>query len=303
MLEEGQQDDWFGSQIIVRCAIISAIALLSLIVWLLLPRNTHPIINLRVLRNASLSGGIVLFIAVGFGLYGVNYLFPIMAQQLMGLSALQSGLALLPGGIASAVSIVFCGILASTKLDARVQVLFGIFLSVIGMFGMSHLSSGSSTDDTFWPMLIRGASIGFLFVPVNQMAIGSLAPEDVNEGTGLIGLGRQLGGSIGIAIVATTLQNNDNINRANLVSYINTTSTAYLSRLSSYEGVLLGHGSSAPDAKTGALGLIDSVLTQQVSTKSYNDTFMFLLIVSLLMIPIVFLLRKPKAGAVAAAMH
>ena len=303
VLEEGQQDDWFGSQLIVRCTIISTVALVSLVVWLLMPINKHPIINLRVLRNASLSGGIVLFIAVGFGLYGVNYLFPILAQQLMGLSALQSGLALLPGGIASAVSIVFCGVMASSKLDARLQTLFGILLSVIGMYGMSQLSSGSNTDDTFWPMLIRGASIGFLFVPVNQMAIGSLAPADVNEGTGLLGLGRQLGGSIGIAIVATTLQNNNNINRANMVSDINLTSSAYLDRLSSFASVLIGHGASAADAQTGALGLINSTLTQQVSVKSFNDTFTFLLIVSLLMIPTLLLLRKPKAGTAAVAMH
>ena len=303
VLEEGQQDDWFSSAMIVRFSILSAVALVALVAWLLSERNAQPIINLRVLTNSSLSGGIVLFIAVGFGLYGVNYLFPILAQQQMGLSPLQTGLAMLPGGIASAISIVFCGVMAGTKLDARLQTLFGILLSVIGMCLLSRLSSGSSSDNTYWPMIIRGASVGFLFVPVNQMAIGSLSPKDVNEGTGLLGLGRQLGGSIGVAIIATCLQNNDHIDRANLVGNLVTTNPAYNDRISAMTGTLVAHGYSLADAQQAALGLVNQVLTEQVSAKGFDDTFGLLLIVSLMMIPTLLLLRAPKPGAAAVSMH
>jgi MFS transporter, DHA2 family, multidrug resistance protein len=304
ILEEGQQNDWFGSPMIVRLSMISAISFVSLLCWLLSKRNTYPIINLRVLQNSSLSGGIVLFIAVGFGLYGVNYLFPILAQQQQGLSPLQTGLALLPGGIATAISIVFCGVMASTSLDARLQTLFGIILSVIGMYMLGQLGASSSSSDTFWPMIIRGTSVGFLFVPVNQMAIGSLNAKDVNEGTALLGLGRQLGGSIGIAIIATTFQNNEHINRANLVGDLTTNNPAYTERLSEMTGALVTQGYSFADAQHAALGMIDQIMTQQVSAKSFDDTFGFLMIVSILMIPTLLLLRAPKPGAATeVAMH
>jgi DHA2 family multidrug resistance protein len=304
VLEEGEQDDWFSSVGIVRLSVLSFVSLSALIFWLLSDRNTRPIINLRVLRNTSLSGGILLFMAVGFGLYGVNYLFPVLAQQTMGLSTLQTGLAMLPGGIASLLSIILCGVLAGTPLDARLQTLFGIFLSVIGMFLLSHLGSQTNADNTFWPMIIRGASIGFLFVPVNQMAIGSLGPADVNEGTGLLGLGRQLGGSIGIAIVATNLQNNFHINRANLVGDIVPTNPAYADRITALTGALVSHGYSAADASRAALGIVDQTLTQQVGAIGFNDTFSLLFVVSILMIPTLLILRKPKPGAGASvAMH
>ncbi len=306
VLEEGEQDDWFASAAIVRLAALSAVSLAALVAWQLSPRNTHPVIALRVLKNRSLSAGIVLFVAVGFGLYGVNYLYPLLAQQLQGLSALQSGLALLPGGLATAFSIVFCGVISSSPKggpDARLLTLFGIALSVVGMWGLAHLNAQSGVPDTFWPLLIRGFSIGFLFVPVNQLAIGSLPPDQVNQGTGLLGLARQLGGSVGIAILATFLQSHQHINRANSVGYLTPSHPAYNDRLAGLTGGLVAHGYSLADAQNGALGLIDRALTQQVAAMSFNDTFLALMLISLTMVPTLLLLKKPKPGAAPVAMH
>ncbi len=305
VLEEGQQDDWFASVTITRLAALSVVSLLALVAWELSPRNTHPVIDLRVLKNGSLSAGIVLFIAVGFGMYGVNYLYPLLAQQLQGLSPLQSGLSLLPGGLATAVSIVFCGVLSNSPKapDARGLTLTGIVLSVLGMWGLSRLNAQSGPPDTFWPLIIRGASIGFLFVPVNYLAVGSLKPAEVNQGVGLLGLARQLGGSIGIAILATALQNQQHINRANMVGYLTPNNPAYNERLSGLTGALLSHGVGLADAHRGALGVIDQILTQQVAAKSYNDTFLLLMVISVAMIPTLLLLRKPKPGTAPVAMH
>lgn len=299
VLEEGQQDDWFSSATIVRMALLSIVSLTGLVAWQLSPRNAHPVIKLRVLKNGSLSGGIVLFIAVGFGLYGVNYLFPLLAQQQEGLSTLQTGLAMLPGGIASAISIIVCGTVSSTKNppDARLLTLFGILLSIIAMWLFAHLNPQSSSADTFWPLIIRGLSVGFLFVPVNQMAIGSLKADEVNEGTGLLGLGRQLGGSLGIAILATCLQSYQHISRANMVGYLTANNPAYNERVTGLTGALLTHGYGVSDAQQGAIGMIDRVLTQQVAAMGFNSTFMLLLLISIAMVPALMLLRRPAAGA------
>ena len=306
VLEEGEQDDWFASATITRLSVLSAVSLLALVAWQLSPRNAHPVIALRVLKNMSLTAGIVLFIAVGFGMYGVNYLYPLLAQQQEGLSALQSGVSLLPGGLATAISIVFCGVISNNPKvspDARLLTFVGIVLSVIGMWGLAHLNSQSGGPDTFWPLIIRGASIGFLFIPVNSLAVGSLAPAEVNQGVGLLGLARQLGGSVGIAILATTLENNQHINRANLVGYLIPTNPAYNERVAGLTGTLLAHGYGQAQAQAGALGLIDGTLTRQVFAMSFNDTFLVLMLISVAMVPTLLLLKKPKPGAAPVAMH
>ena len=307
VLEEGEQDDWFSSAAIVRLTALAAVCLFALVAWQLSPRNTHPVVDFRVLKNGSLTAGIVLFVAVGFGLYGVNYLYPLLAQTLQGLSPLATGLALLPGGVATAVSIVFCGVITSSPkpaLDARLLTLFGIVLSATGMWQLAHLTPQSGVPNTFWPLIIRGFSIGFLFVPVNQLAIGSLKADEVNQGTGLLGLARQLGGSVGVAILATYLQNHTQINRANLVGDLTPANPAYSERLAGLTGTLMANGHSAADAHQGALGLLDQTLTQQVAAMSYNDSFLMLMLISVAMVPTLLLLRKPKLGsAPPTAMH
>ena len=306
VLEEGEQDDWFSSASIVRLSVLSAITLAAFVAWQLSPRNTHPVVDFRVLRNGSLSAGIGLFIAVGFGLYGVNFLYPLLTQQLQGLSPLQTGLALLPGGTATAFSIVFCGVISSSPkspLDARLLTLLGIMLSMTGMWGLAHLNAQSSVSDTFWPLIIRGFSVGFLFVPVNQLAIGSLKPAQVNQSVALLGLARQLGGSIGIAILATFLQSQQHINRANLVGYLTPTRPAYAERVSGLAGTLTAHGYSHADAQAGALGVIEQVITRQASALSFNGSFLLLMGISAAMLPTLLLLRKSKPGAAPAAMH
>lgn len=306
VLEEGEQDDWFNSPFITRLAVLSVVSLVGLVWWELSPRNKAPVVAFRVLKNRSLSAGIILFIAVGFGLYGVNYLYPLLAQQLQGLSPLQSGVSLLPGGFASLASIVFCAVISSnpkSTIDARLLTFIGIVLSVCGMWGLSRLNASAGTPDTFWPLLIRGLSMGFLFIPANTLAIGSLSKDEVNQGTGLLGLARQLGGSIGIAILATYFQNQQHVNRANLVGYLTPSHPAFSDRLAGLTSTLMGSGYSPTDAHTGALGIIEQVMTQQVVAMSFNDSFKMLMLISAAMIPTLLLLRKPKPGAAPVAMH
>jgi len=306
VLEEGEQDDWFSSPAIIRLALLSAVSLTALVFWELSPKNKAPVVALRVLKNRSLSAGITLFIAVGFGLYGVNYLYPLLAQQLQGLSPLQSGVSLLPGGFASLFSITLCAVISSnpkSTIDARLLTFIGIVLSICGMWGLAHLNSEAGLPNTFWPLLVRGMSLGFLFIPANTLAIGNLSKDEVNQGTGLLGLARQLGGSVGIAILATYFQSQQHVNRANLVGYLTPSHPAYTDRVSGLIGTLVGGGYSPADAQAGALGIIEQTLTRQAAAMSYNDSFFLLMFISAAMVPTLLLLNKPKAGAAPAAMH
>jgi len=307
VLEEGERNDWFADPSITRLFWVSLISLVVLIFWQLSPRNTHPVINLRVLKNTSLSAGIILFVAVGLGMYGVSFMYPLLAQTVQGLTPMQTGMAMLPGGIATAVSIVFCGVITNdpkSNVDPRGLTLIGIGLTVISMWMFAHLSSQSSVGDTAWPLLLRGAALGFLFIPVNTLAISNLKPDEVSQGVGLLGLARQLGGSIGIAVLATYFSMQTHVTRANLVGYVTSGNPAYESRLSGLTGLLQSHGHSIDAAKQGALGIIDQTLMREALTMAYNHSFLILLAVSVATIPTLILLKKPKPEtAPTAAMH
>jgi DHA2 family multidrug resistance protein len=307
ILEEGERNDWLADPTIARLSLLAGACLIALVFWLLSPRNTHPVIDLRVLKNGSLSAGIIVYVVVGLGMYGVSYLYPLMAQTVEGLSALQTGLAMLPGGIASAVSIVFCGAISSNpkvSLDARGMTLFGIALTTISMAMFARLGPQASVPDTFWPLILRGFALGFLFVPVNRLALGSLKPTEVQQGVGLLGLARQLGGSIGIAALATYFSTQTHVERANLVSYVTATNPAYLERVAGTAGMLASRGYGPAEAKQGAMALIDQTLMGQALMLAYNHAFQLLMLVSVATIPALLLLKKPKRSAEPApAMH
>src|SRR5438105_2126206 len=158
VLEQGQEKDWLQDALILRLAILSAIALSTAIWWELSPRNKAPVVNFRILKNRSLTSSIFLFIALGFGLYGVVFIFPLFTQNILGFTPTETGLVLMPGGIATAISAILSGRLlngAKPLVDARVLITIGIFLFVFSMWQLGHMTAQSGTADTQIALLIR----------------------------------------------------------------------------------------------------------------------------------------------------
>lgn len=306
VLEEGERNDWLNDPTILRLSIVAAVSLVSLIAWQLSPRNRHPVIEFGVLKNSSLTAGIILLIVAGFGFYGVSYIYPLLAQTAQGLSPMQTGTAMLPGGIASAVSIVMCGIITTnpkSKIDGRALTFFGVITAGIAMWLFAHLGPGSGVADTFLPLLLRGFALGFLFVPANTLAIGNLKPEEVSQGVGLLGLARQLGGSIGIALIATYFDTQTHVARANLVSNITSTNPEFTARVGGMTSVLVAHGYSTNAAQQGALGIVDGIVMNQAQLMAYEHAFLMLLVVTVVTVPVLALMRRPKQVDAGLAMH
>ena len=300
VLEEGNQDDWFNDAMILRLSILAGVCLVAMVWWELSSRNKHPIVNFRVLKNRELAASIFLFVALGFGLYGGVFIFPLFTQSLLRFTPTETGLALMPGGLATAATALICGRLLSGArplVDPRILIAIGVAIFVAAMWDLGHLTTNAGEPDVRIALIVRGAGLGFLFTPINNVAYASLTPSEAQQAAGLINLARQLGGSFGIAILATYVTVHTQIHRVDLVANIYPGRQLVDERIRVLTANLVAHGYGPDAAHRGALALLDQQLMRQASMLSYNDAWMLLLITFLVVSPAILLLRKPRSSS------
>ena len=306
VLEEGREKDWFSDQVIVRLTVLSVVTLGAMLWWELSPRNEHPVVNFRVLKNRQLAGSIFLFIALGFGLYGGVFIFPLFTQNLLGFSATQTGLTLMPGGIGTAVTAIICGRLlngARPLVDPRALIYLGIALFVVAMWQLGHLTTAAGEADARWPLIVRGVALGFLFTPINQIAYGNLDPRIAQQASGLINLSRQLGGSFGIAVLATFLDSRTAVHRNELVANLYATNPVFVQRQQAAAAAFIAQGMPSNVARTASFKVMDLEVMRQATMLSYNDAWMIILISFVVVAPAVLFLRRPKGGGMVGEAH
>ena len=299
VLEEGNQDDWFNDAWILRLSVVAGVCLVSMVWWELTPRNKHPIVNFRVLVNRELAASIFLFVALGFGLYGGVFIFPLFTQSLLHFTPTETGLALMPGGLATAATALICGRLLSGHrplVDPRILIALGVALFVVAMWDLGHLTTDAGEADVRLALIVRGAGLGFLFTPINNVAYASLKASEAQQAAGLINLARQLGGSFGIAILATYITVHTQIHRVDLLANVYPGQRLVDERVRLLTADLVAHGYGPDAARRGALALLDQQVMRQASMLSYNDAWMLLLLTFLVVSPAILLLRKPRGA-------
>lgn len=305
-LEEGNKRDWFADTLLVYLSIVAVVSLVTLVWWQLSERNEHPVIDFRVLHNRDLAASIFLFIVLGFGLFGGTFLFPLFTQGILGFKPTDTGLAMLPGGVATGFVAVICGRLLSGKdgplVDPRLLILGGMTLFCFSMWEMGHLTTAAGEADARYPLVIRGLALGLLFVPINNAAYGSIKPHEAQQASGLINLSRQLGGSFGIAILGAYLTRHIAYHRADLSMNTYVGNPAFDQRYQGAIQMLVQHGTPITVAPQGALALVQAGVSRQAAMLAYNDSWMLILFSFLAVVPAVFLLKKPK-GKPAVAME
>jgi DHA2 family multidrug resistance protein len=252
-----------------------------------------------VLKNRELAASIFLFIALGFGLYGGVFIFPLFTQTLLHFTPTETGLALMPGGLATAFTALICGVLLNgpkPKVDPRVLIALGVALFVVSMWDLGHLTTSAGEADVRLALIVRGAGLGFLFTPINNVAYASLKPAEAQQASGLINLSRQLGGSFGIAILATYVTVHSQIHRVDLLANVYPGNALVDERVRMLTANLIAHGYSTEAAQRGAMALLDQQTMRQATMLSYNDAWMLLLLTFIVVSPAIFLLRKPRGG-------
>lgn len=211
-LEEGTSLDWFESTKIIALSMIVTIGFIVLI-WHEL-QHSHPILDLAALSDPNFMVGCIYSFVIGIGLFGVVYLLPLFLYPIAGLTTFQIGLVMMVTGLAQFVSAPVAGNLYNTGIDPRVMLGGGLALFALGCYTNSFLTPDARFWEFFIPQAIRGFSLMFCFIPINDLALGGLPKNRVQDASGLYNLMRNLGGAIGLATINTYIIDNAKINSA-----------------------------------------------------------------------------------------
>jgi len=294
MLERGERLDWFDSKLVIGLAVASVVGGV-LLVWHEL-RTEHPAIDLRLLKQAQFSAGSAMGIVLGAGLFGSVFILPIFLQGMLHMTAWQTGLIILPGAIASAVSMGIVGRLTAI-VDNRLLIVIGSVLFGIGMIQLSTITAQTGTTDLFWPLIWRGFGLGLIFVPLTNLTLLEIAPRDLSQATGLNNFFRQLGGSFSIAGMASLLTHWVGKEHAILTTQVSAYSPMVLGNLSQIQQGMMARGMDAGTAYQAALTAINGRILVQANVLAFEKIYLLsgaLLIGSL---PLLFLFRQGKPTA------
>jgi DHA2 family multidrug resistance protein len=293
VLEEGQTDDWFDSTFI---RVFSVIAVVSLVTFVWREMTTRfPVVDLRVLRYRSLWSGSIMSVVVGMALYGALFAVPIFAQTTMGYTAQQTGMLLLPGAIASAFAFPLAARLLSW-IDPRVMLTAGALTLAGAVLKLGQLSPQTSYWELFWPLIFRSFGTVFMFLPLNMATLGPIPKKDVSSASGFFNLTRQLGGSIGVALLTTLLARRNVMHRTVLVAKMVAGGQYVEQRLGLLSSSFSAQGLYPFGARQKALAVLDGLVNQQASVLSFGDTFFATAMLIVCSLPLVMLLGKAAKG-------
>jgi DHA2 family multidrug resistance protein len=298
LLERGESKDWFESREIVVEAIAAGLGIAAF-VWHEL-RTRHPIVDLRILRNRQLAAGVAFAVVLGFALYASVFALPVFLQNLLGYTAWDTGKVILPGAIASALTMAAMGRLGQ-RLDARPLITLGVLLFLWSMWLHYHFTTAIGMHDLFWPMILRGVGLGFIFVPLTGVAVADLRPAQLAQGTGLFNLSRQLGGSFGIAVTATLLARFTEQGREALLPHLSPSNPVMTDWLDQAARRLLALGGTVAEAQQKAQAMLEGVLGRQASMVAFEKVFLTMGITLFAALPLLLLFRTGKVRGGGAA--
>jgi DHA2 family multidrug resistance protein len=301
LLERGEREDWFSSPRINALAVLSVLGIIGFI-WRELTAE-HPVVDLRVLKDRSLAVGTFFTFILGFGLYSSIFVFPVFAQSLLGFTAMQTGLILLPGALTTALMMPFVGKALQRGAPPQILTAFGFVFFFLFTWKLSHSTLSSGVHDFFWPLVCRGIGMALLFVPLTTLALGSLRGKDIPQGAGLTNMMRQLGGSFGVAIIATYIQQHVWVHRSALLAHLSIYDPAVRERLQAITHGLESSGSAPWTAQQQAYGALEGTLTRQSFLLTYMDAFIVCGVFFLAVIPLLVLFKRGKKSAAPVPLH
>ncbi|HEY2471628.1 MAG TPA: DHA2 family efflux MFS transporter permease subunit [Terracidiphilus sp.] len=300
MLDKGQEDDWFGSHFIITLFAIAVIGL-TLFFWRELSIE-HPVLDLRLFGRRNVGMTQLVMFMVGVALYSSTVLIPQFLQEIMGYSARQAGMAVSSGGLVLMFLFPVAGALAP-RFDPRKLVSIGFVITTFGLFRMSTLNPNISFGMAVSWRVFIALGLPFLFIPINTLCYSGIPQEKYNEVSGLTALMRNLGGSVGISFITTLLARLSQKHLAMLMPNTTAGNPAYEQMRAGLAGAWRQLGSSGPDAVYHAGAQIYGMAQIQARLLAYVDVIWVMVAVTTILIPLPFLMTRPKKLAAAPVGH
>ena len=304
VLEKGQEEDWFNNSTITVLTVLSILGCFFFI-W----RETtfrNPIVNLKVLGNGNLRIGTIMSFILGFGLYGSTFIIPLYTQSILGWTPTQAGLLFVPAALTTAFMMPVIGQLL--QKGARQQYLVSLGLLCFFFFcfwGYNILTHDTAKETFFWPLILRGAAMGLLFIPITTLSLSTLKGRQIGEGAAFTGMMRQLGGSFGVAIISTLMSRKMMVHRNDLVGHLDVNDPVLQNKVFALQQGFISKGLSPDVALKSAYKALDYSVTKQAAVLSYMDAFLYIGVIFLVCIPFVMLVRgnRNKQVKMAEGMH
>ncbi|AHG88737.1 drug resistance transporter, EmrB/QacA subfamily [Gemmatirosa kalamazoonensis] len=293
VLEHGEREDWFASRLITSLAVIGVVGGAALL-WRELTTD-HPAIDFRVLRHRQMWVGTVLGVVMGIGLYAMAFTLPVFLQGNLRMTAEQTGIVLLPGALATALSMAIVGRLTN-RVDPRILITAGALIFALAAWKLSKITGESGAHDFFWPLILRGVGLGLMFVPLTTITLAELSPQELPQGAGLYNFFRQLGGSFGIAGISTLVIRFTAQNRATLAEHVSLYDPATAARVEMLTRGMMARGADLWTAQKRALALLDRQVTGQASVIAYGEIYVLSALIILVLIPLLLLVRQTRGA-------
>jgi len=291
MLDKGQQEDWFSSNWIISLAILSGVMLVVFIIHEF--RTADPVLHLRVFKERTYATGVFLMTTLGFVLYGSLVLLPLFLQTVLGYPAIEAGIAMAPRGLGSFIAMPLVGFLTA-KIDPRKLLSFGLLSGSITLFALGSLNLQIGYWNIFWPQFFQGISMGLIFVPLTTVTMSLIKKEEMGNATSLFSLMRNLGGSVGIAVIATTLSRNTQTQFNILGTHLTGFDMRVRMVLDQIRAGFMAKGMDFSTATNAAYAALAGMVQKQAIMVAFVQLFRLLALVFAIVIPLVLLMKRPK---------
>jgi MFS transporter, DHA2 family, multidrug resistance protein len=292
-LEEGNRHDWLNSPMISSLAIVAAAALILCVVIEL--KRREPFINLRLLARRNFGFGAVVSMAFGFAMYGTTYLLPLYLAQVQGYNAQQIGWTIMWSGAPQLLMMPVAAALLK-KVDARVLLTFGLAIFGGSCFLNSTMTHLTAYEQLKLAQLVRAIGMPMTIVPLTALATGAIESEQNGSASALFNMLRNLGGSIGIAFLATQLDWREKLHSARLGENVTGLNPATQERLGEITAYFTSTGGDTVAAGRQAMGALAELVRREAYVMAYADAFFLIGVVIAIMLPLVWICRRPKGG-------
>ena len=294
VLEEGTRNDWFQSKVISACAFVAAVTGAAFVIRELTARV--PAVNLTLFKDSVFTSGTLVGAVMFAMLLSLTFLLPVFMQELLGFTAVEAGLALMPRSLMMMVAMPIVGRVYN-RVSPRLTVAFGVILFSISAYMMSHYTLNTTAGDVVNVLLIQGVAFSCLFIPLTTVALARIPRHQLADATGLNSLLRQIGGSLGLAVFASLIPRYAIQAKAAMAAHLTPGNPALTMRLASIQRLLQSKGYDAASANTAAGRFLGGIVTREAMVLSFERLFLLSGIVFLFVLPLLLLLKTPDHNA------